>query len=114
MLNRSSGIRIKATLIGLVAAASLAGCVVTPVGDLGAGVYVGPGYGPPAPAADVVVGVAPAPGYLWTAGYWGWLGGRYVWNPGRWIAPRPGYRWANAHWARGSRGWRFVGGHWRR
>jgi hypothetical protein len=66
VLNRFNATHIKATLIGLVAAASLAGCVVTPVG-VRAGVYVGPGYGPPAPAADVMVGVAPARGYIWTA-----------------------------------------------
>ena len=113
MPNRFNATQIRAMLVGLVAAASLAGCVVTPVG-VRAGVYVGPGYGPPPPVADVVIGVAPAPGYIWTAGYWNWVGGRYVWRPGRWLAPRPGYRWANAHWARGPRGWRFVGGHWRR
>lgn len=113
MLNRFNATTIRAALIGLAAAASLAGCVVTPAG-VRAGVYVGPGYGPPPAAADVVVGVAPAPGYIWTAGYWGWVGGRYAWSPGRWIAPRPGYRWANAHWMRGPAGWRFVPGHWRR
>lgn len=80
MLNRFKATRITATLIGLVAAASLAGCVVTPVGDVGAGVYVGPGYAPP-PSADVVVGVAPGPGFIWSTGYWGWFGGRYVWRP---------------------------------
>ena len=74
--------------------------------------YGGPAYAPPAPAREVI-GVAPAPGYFWSAGYYGWYGGRYVWVGGRWMAPRPGYAWVQPHWARGPGGWRFVGGHWR-
>jgi hypothetical protein len=101
--------RLRTTLAALLAAASLAGCVVAPGPG---GVYVGPAYAPPAPAREVI-GVAPAPGYFWSAGYYGWYGGRYVWVGGRWMAPRPGYAWVQPHWARGPGGWRFVGGHWR-
>lgn len=112
MVNRIRVGYISAALMAVAAAAGLAGCVVTPVGP-GPGVYIGPAYGPPPPAADVV-GVAPAPGYIWTGGYWGWAGGRYVWTTGHWASPRPGYYWVRAHWTRGPGGWRLVGGHWRR
>ncbi len=105
--------RSTAVLIALLAGVGLAGCVVTPVGP-GGGLYVGPAYGPPPPAADVTIGLAPAPGYIWTGGYWGWAGGRYVWTTGHWMAPRPGFYWARAHWARGPGGWRFEPGRWRR
>lgn len=112
VVKRHSLERIKAPLIALMAAAALAGCVVEPLGP-GPGVYVGPAYGPPAPAGEVI-GVAPVPGYIWTGGYWGWVGGRYVWTAGRWIAPRPGFFWVRPHWVRRPGGWRFVPGHWRR
>src|SRR5438876_663249 len=29
----------------------------------------------------------PAPGYLWTPGYWAWDGYDYYWVPGVWVAP---------------------------
>lgn len=103
---------VKTALVALAAAVVVAGCVVEPVGG-GAGVYVGPAYAPPAPEYEVI-GVAPAPGYIWSGGYWGWVGGRYVWRRGRWIAPRRGYSWVRPHWERGRDGWRFEGGHWRR
>jgi hypothetical protein len=103
---------VRTAIVALAAAITVAGCVVEPVGPR-PGVYVGPAYAPPAPAAEVI-GVAPAPGYIWSGGYWGWAGGRYVWTGGHWMAPRPGFYWVNPHWVRGARGWRFVGGHWRR
>ena len=68
---------------------------------------------PPAPP-HVVVGRAPGPNYVWTAGYYRWHGGRYVWVPGRWlIPPRPGVVWVPAHWVARGGGWVFVSGHWR-
>ncbi len=109
IMQRAPG-RLRATLITLAAAVSLAGCVVAPVPG---GAYVGPAYGPPAPNSEVI-GVAPAPGYFWSGGYWGWIGGRYEWVGGRWIAPRPGYAWVGPRWVRGPGGWRFAPGRWRR
>ena len=38
--------------------------------------------GPPVARFERVP-VAPAPGYVWRAGYWRWTGARYVW----WAAP---------------------------
>jgi len=34
-------------------------------------------------------GKPPANGYLWIAGRWDLLEGRYHWQPGNWVAPRP-------------------------
>ena len=34
--------------------------------------------------------VPPGPGYMWSYGYWGYVGGHRMWIPGRWI-PEPGY-----------------------
>ena len=41
----------------------------------------------------------PAPGYLWTPGYWAWGDGDYYWVPGTWVmAPTPGYLWTPGYW----------------
>src|ERR1700722_5459433 len=105
---------LKSLLIASLATGLLAGCVVAPT-PYGPRLYVGAtvDLAPPPPPSEVI-GVAPAPGYVWATGYWGWAGGRYVWNGGHWMAPRPGFFWVQPHWARGPGGWRFVGGHWRR
>lgn len=44
----------------------------------------------------------PAPGYIWTPGYWAWSqdDGGYFWVPGTWVpAPQPGYLWTPGYWA---------------
>ena len=50
----------------------------------------------------------PAPGYIWTPGYWAWGGTDYYWVPGTWVLPpasdvlwTPGY-WS---WRNGFYGW---------
>jgi len=96
---------------GLFLAAALAGCVAVPVQRhyVGGVVMVAP------PAARVeVIGVAPAPGYVWLGGYWGWVGGRHVWMQGHWAAPHPGHRWVANQWVRQGDGWRLRRGYWER
>ena len=44
---------------------------------------------------------APAAGYLWTPGYWGWSAPErdYYWVPGTWVlAPTPGFLWTPGYW----------------
>lgn len=103
--------RIRLSLgIAAVSATLLGACVVAPA----------PGYPPPGPlvvapppAPEVeVIGVAPAPGYFWIHGFWGWEGGRHVWVPGRWEAPRPGYRWVPHAWVGEGNGYRLHPGRW--
>ncbi len=69
---------------------------------------------PPPPVTTAVIGVAPSPRHVWTAGYHQWNGRAYVWVPGRWvIPPRAGGVWIAPHWAPRRGGYVFVPGHWR-
>jgi hypothetical protein len=102
---------LKAAIAAIVlAAVTLGGCVVTArpayVGDT---VMVAP----PPPQAEVF-GAAPAPGYIWMGGYWGWAGGRHVWVAGHWAPGRPGYHWVGHHWVHRDGGWRLAEGRWER
>jgi hypothetical protein len=48
----------------------------------------------------------PAPGYIWTPGYWAWDDDQndYYWTPGTWVEPpQPGLLWTPGYW-----GW--IGG----
>ena len=57
----------------------------------------------------------PAPGYIWTPGYWRWNpdDGDYFWVPGTWIAPPyVGALWTPGYWAWGGGGYRWHGGYW--
>jgi hypothetical protein len=99
---------------GFVAAAALSGCYVEPA-------YSGPYAGadvvvdaPPPPPQDEVIGVAPAPGYFWIGGFWGWEGGRHVWHGGHWQAPRSGYAWRPHAWVNEGGHWHAHPGHWER
>ncbi len=59
---------------------------------------------PPPPLLEYDQPPMPAPGYLWTPGYWAWNNDDYYWAPGVWVEPpRPGLLWTPAYWA-------FVGG----
>jgi hypothetical protein len=93
----------------LAASTILGGCVVAPERGYYADGIVA--VAPPPPRVEVI-GVPPAPGYVWIDGYWNWVGGRHVWVAGRWAAPRPGYHWVPHHWVATSGGWRLVRGHW--
>ncbi len=55
--------------------------------------------------------LAPTPGYLWTPGYWGWAGGLYVWHGGYW-GPHVGF-YGGINYGFGYGGVGFVGGQWR-
>jgi len=102
--------------------------------DLGISVGIAP---PPLPLYDQPP--LPAPGYIWTPGYWAYGDGGYYWVPGAWVLPplvgmlwTPGYwgyydgfyRWHPGYWGRrvgfyggvdygyGYGGIGFVGGRW--
>lgn len=57
--------------------------------------------------------LCPAPGYIWTPGYWAYGDVGYYWVPGIWVAPpRVGYLWTPGYWAfRGGR-YVFTDGYW--
>jgi len=53
----------------------------------------------------------PQPGLLWTPGYWGWRDGRYVFNPGYW-GPEVGF-YGGIDYGFGYTGEGYLGGYWR-
>jgi len=53
----------------------------------------------------------PAPGVLWTPGYWGWVGGTYIWHGGYW-GPHVGF-YGGVNYGFGYAGVGFAGGEWR-
>lgn len=103
-----SGFKILAAT-ALLSASVLGGCVVAPARGYYGGAVVT--VAPPEPRVEVV-GVAPAAGYVWFPGYWGWNGGAHVWIGGHWGAGRPGFYWAPHAWVRYGGGWRMAPGHW--
>lgn len=54
--------------------------------------------------------LAPAVGYLWTPGYWGWRAGYYWWHPGYW-GPHVGY-YGGINYGYGYAGVGYAGGYW--
>ncbi|WHZ10443.1 MAG: hypothetical protein OJF60_000882 [Burkholderiaceae bacterium] len=98
-------------VVAAAAALCLSACVVAPAPvAYGEPAVVAP-VAPPAPYAESIT-VAPAPGYIWIGGYWGWVGGRYMWRAGHWEAPRRGYHWVPRSWVAGPGGWHQRGGRW--
>jgi hypothetical protein len=57
----------------------------------------------------------PAPGYIWTPGYWAYAGdeGGYYWVPGSWVmAPSPGLLWTPGYWGEVGGGYVWNEGYW--
>jgi hypothetical protein len=98
---------------GLLLSALLSGCVIAPAR---------PYYPPddsvvmtaPPPPQQEYIGVAPAVGYIWLGGHWGWTGRSHAWVGGHWEAPRGGQRWLPPIWLPFRGGWHLRPGHWDR
>ena len=55
----------------------------------------------------------PAPGYMWTPGYWAWNNVDYYWVPGTWVEPpQPGLLWTPGYWAFVDGVYAFNRGYW--
>src|SRR6185437_4007445 len=57
----------------------------------------------------------PAPGYIWTPGYWAWdpVGADYYWVPGAWVMPpRIGVLWTPGYWGWVNGAYFFHRGYW--
>ena len=78
-------------------------CVCPPAEGVSAGPVIQSDETPP-PLPDYDQPPMPAPGDVWTPGYWAWNNDDYYWVPGVWVEPpQPGLLWTPGYWA-------FVGG----
>jgi WXXGXW repeat (2 copies) len=75
---------------------------------VGISVHIGP------PVLPVYVQpVCPAPGYIWTPGYWAYGDDDYYWVPGTWVmAPEPGFLWTPGYWGFGEGVYVWHAGYW--
>ena len=89
----------------LIAAALTAPMLTLPAAHAQIAVGIGISVHVAPPALPVYVQPPlPAPGYLWTPGYWGYGDAGYYWVPGVWVQPpRVGVLWTPGYWG-------FVGG----
>lgn len=103
------------TCAAVCSAAALSACVVAPARPYAYGPPPGEivvaDVGPPSPYVETI-GVAPYPGAVWVAGYWGWRGGRHAWVGGHWEQARPGYVWHPHRWTQRDGRWHLQGGVW--
>jgi hypothetical protein len=68
---------------------------------------------PPPPLPAYQQPPMPAPGYLWTPGYWGYGLTGYYWVPGTWVRPpSPGLLWTPGYWGRFNGAFIFTAGYW--
>ena len=55
----------------------------------------------------------PAPGYIWTPGFWAWGPGGYYWVPGTWVLPPAvGFLWTPGYWGWGGGAYFWHAGYW--
>jgi hypothetical protein len=90
---------------GLIAATLLA----LPVASQ-AGVFVSVTIAPPALPVYVQPPM-PAPGYMWTPGYWAW-DGSYYWVPGTWVMAPVGLLWTPGYWGWANGVYAWNAGYW--
>jgi hypothetical protein len=79
-----------------------------------AGVFVSIRFGAPPVLPVYVQPVCPAPGYIWTPGYWAYNeDGGYYWVPGAWVlAPYSGALWTPGYWGYEPTGYSWHPGYW--
>ncbi len=98
----------RANLRSLFLAAAIAVPLLTlPAAEAHAGIFVSVAIAPPALPVYVQPPL-PAPGYIWTPGYWAYGDAGYYWVPGVWVhPPRVGLLWTPGYWgfAGGFYGW---------
>jgi WXXGXW repeat (2 copies) len=85
------------------AASIMAPLFALPVEPAHAGVFVSVNFAPPVLPVYVQPPL-PAPGFIWTPGYWAYGDAGYYWVPGVWVhPPRVGVLWTPGYWG-------FAGG----
>ena len=94
------------------ASAVLTSAFAIPVTEAHAGVFVSVNIGPPALPVYVQPPL-PAPGYIWTPGYWAYGDAGYYWVPGVWVAPpRAGVLWTPGYWGLVNAAYVWHPGYW--
>ncbi len=85
-----------------------------PVAQAHAGVFIGVSIGiAPPPLPVYVQPPLPAPGYLWTPGYWAYGDAGYYWVPGVWVQPPAvGVLWTPPYWGFAGGLYGFHAGYW--
>lgn len=87
----------------LFTAALVLPILAVPSAQAHAGVFLSVGIAPP-PLPVYAQPPIPAPGYLWTPGYWAFGNAGYYWVPGVWVhPPAVGLLWTPGYWG-------FAGG----
>jgi hypothetical protein len=77
-----------------------------------AGVFISVNFAPPA-LPIYVQPALPAPGYLWTPGYWAYGDAGYYWVPGVWVQPPSvDLLWTPGYWGFGGGVYGWHGGYW--
>lgn len=75
--------------------------------------YSGVTVGPPPLRVIGPVGPMPGSGWVWTDGFYTWVGNGWVWQPGRWQRPpHPGWVWRPPYYRRHGSGFRMYQGVW--
>jgi hypothetical protein len=73
-------------------------CAAPTLAPADVGVSVSVNFAPPVLPVYVQPEL-PAPGYLWSPGYWAWDGTDYYWVPGSWVEPPvDGMLWTPGYW----------------
>jgi hypothetical protein len=77
-----------------------------------AGIFISVNFAPPALPVYVQPPL-PAPGYIWTPGYWAYGDAGYYWVPGVWVQPPTfGLLWTPGYWGYGGGVYGWHGGYW--
>jgi hypothetical protein len=99
-------------LLALIPALLLGAAPLVSHAAIGIGIGVSVNIEPPALPVYVQPPL-PAPGYLWTPGYWAWDGSDYYWVPGTWVQPpQSGLLWTPGYWGWNDGAYVWNGGYW--
>jgi hypothetical protein len=105
---------MKTIRVMVLAAAASAAVVIPAVSLASVNIAIGVSVGTPPPVLPVYAQPAiPAPGYIWTPGYWAWGPAGYYWVPGVWVQPPAvGMLWTPGYWGWSSGAYLFHAGYW--
>jgi hypothetical protein len=104
--------RFRSLMCGIAVAIALAALPGVSSAGVVVGVGVSVNIAPPAIPVYVQPPI-PAPGYLWTPGYWAWGPAGYYWVPGTWVEPPAvGLLWTPGYWGWGGGVYAWHAGYW--